>query len=132
MKCAAYAVLLFAVLGSSCLLTQAEIPREVAGVIVDSQTRRPVAWVKVSVELKRDAISGYGHTVKEWKTVVVAESEEDGRFAVDLGEYRDRDGKDKQGRTLRTITFEKDRYEPLVKQANDDLSRVELKPTPSK
>jgi hypothetical protein len=131
MKRAAIIVLLLAALTASCLERQTDIPTVVAGIVVDSQTRKTLAWVKVSVELKRDAVSGYGHDVKEWTTVAVAETEEDGRFAIDLSRYRGGDGKGKQGRTLRKITFEKDRYETLVKQPGEDWSRTELKIVPA-
>jgi hypothetical protein len=126
------AAVLIAGLCASCLETPGDIPREVKGVVVDRQTQRPIARVKVSVELKRDAVSGYGHTVKEWKTLVVSETEVDGRFAVDLAEHRNSSGKDKQGRTLRGITFEKDHYETVVKQSGEDWSRTELKLAPPK
>jgi hypothetical protein len=127
-----FATLLVATLSAACADSETYLPPEVAGVVVDALTGKPISWVRVSVELKRDSLSGFGHTVRGSTTLVVAETKEDGRFVVDLGEYRDSQGRDKLGARMRLIMFEKDRYETVVKLRSEDWSRTEMKPVPPK
>jgi hypothetical protein len=125
-------ILLVAGLCVSCVDVAAELPRKVQGIVVDTATNKPVPWVKVSIELYRKGVSGFGHTTKAWSVEVVADTGEDGQFNISLNEYRDSLGRNDQGLTVRKITFEKDRYETLVKRAGEDWSRTELKLAPAK
>jgi hypothetical protein len=125
-------ILLMAGLCVSCVDMAAELPRNVQGVVVDTATNKPVPWVKVSIELYRKGVSGFGHTTKAWFVDVVAETKDDGQFDISLDEYRDSLGRNDQGLTARKITFEKDRYETVVKLAGEDWSRTQLKLAPAR
>jgi hypothetical protein len=120
----------------SCADDQPDVPREARGIVVDSQTQQPIPWVKVSLEIKKkgptENTSFLGHTRKAHWHTHVAETNEDGTFVFDFKTYADGADKIYKELTMSKITFEKDRYETLIKQPGEDWSRAEMKLTPAK
>jgi hypothetical protein len=116
---------------TSCTDDQADVPREVKGIVVDSQTQQPILGVKVSVEIKRkgppENTSFLGHTRKALWHTHVEESNVDGGFVFDFKTYTDGADKIFRDLTMSKITFEKDRYETQVKLPGEVWSMTELK-----